>query len=57
MSIFNSSNIRYSETSTTDIGNTSGVTFNMIISGGTSAVLQTSGTTTGWTVKTIVRSI
>ena len=57
MSIFNSSDIRYSETSTTDIGNTSGVTFNMIISGGTSAVLQTSGTTSGWTVKTIVRSI
>jgi hypothetical protein len=57
MSIFNSSNIRYSETSTTDIGNTSGITFNMIISGGTSAVLQTSGTTAGWTVKTIIRSI
>jgi hypothetical protein len=57
MSIFNSSNVRYSETSTTDIGNTSGITFNMVISGGTSAVLQTSGTTSGWTVKTIVRSI
>jgi hypothetical protein len=57
MSIFNSSNVRYSETSTTDIGNTSGITFNMIISGGTSAVLQTSGTTAGWTVKTIIRSI
>ena len=56
-SVFNSSNISYNETSTTDIGNTSGVTFNMVISGGTSAVLQTSGTTAGWTVKTIVRSI
>jgi hypothetical protein len=57
MSIFNNLTINYKEDSTTDIGNTSGITFNMIISGGTSAVLQTSGTTAGWTVKTIVRSI
>jgi hypothetical protein len=56
MSIWSGSTIQYTETSTNDIGNTSGLTFNMIISG-SSAILKTSGTTGSWTVKTIVRSI
>jgi len=57
MSIWSGPSINYTETSTTSLGSTTGITFNMVISGGTSAVLQTSGTTAGWTVKTIVRSI
>jgi hypothetical protein len=57
MSVWNSgSTIQYTESPTNDIGNTSGLTFNMIISG-SSAILRTSGTTAGWTVKTIIRSI
>jgi len=57
MSIWNSgTTIQYRETSTNDIGNTSGLTFNMIVSGST-AILRTSGVTGNWTVKTIVRSI
>ena len=56
MSIWSGSTIQYSETSTTDIGNTSGITFNLTISSG-NAILRTSGTTSGWTVKTIIRSI
>ena len=57
MSIWNSgTTVQYSETSTNDIGNTSGLTFNMIISGST-AILRTSGVTGNWTVKTIIRSI
>jgi hypothetical protein len=56
MSIWSGTTVQYSETSTNDIGNTSGLTFNMIITGST-AILRTSGITAGWTVKTIVRSI
>ena len=56
MGIWSGTTIQYSETSTNDIGNTSGLTFNMIISG-SSAILKTSATTGTWTVKTIVRSI
>lgn len=57
MAIWNSgTTVQYTETSTNDIGNTSGLTFNMIISGST-AILRTSGVTGNWTVKTIIRSI
>ena len=56
MSIWSGSTIKYNETSTTDIGNTNPITFNMAVSGG-SALLRTSATTNSWTVKTIVRSI
>jgi len=56
MSIWSGTTVQYTETSTNDIGNTSGLTFNMIITGST-AILRTSGITAGWTVKTIVRSI
>lgn len=56
MSIWSGSTVNYSETSTTDIGSTTGITFNMTVSGG-NAILRASGTTTGWTVKVIVRSI
>jgi hypothetical protein len=56
MSIFSGSSVNFTETTTTDIGSTSPVTFTMS-SDGSNASLQVSATTTGWEVKTIVRSI
>ena len=56
MSIFSGTSIDYNETTTNDIGDTSGVTFDMNISGGT-ANLTVSATTNSWEIKTIVRSI
>jgi hypothetical protein len=56
MSIWSGSSAQYTDTSTNDIGSTSGVTFSVVVSG-SSAVLVASGTTSGWTLKTIVRSI
>jgi hypothetical protein len=56
MSIWSGSSVNFTETSTTDFGSTTGLTFNMAVSSG-NAVLQTSGVTGSWTVKTIVRSI
>lgn len=50
------SSIAYTETTTTDLGITTPLTFNISISG-TSAVLYASATTNSWTVKTIIRSI
>jgi len=56
MSIFSGSSVNFTETTTTDIGSTSPITFTMS-SDGSNASLQVSATTTGWEVKTIVRSI
>jgi len=56
MSIWSGSTANFTETTTTDIGTTTGVTFTVAVSGN-NAVLSSSATTTGWTVKTIVRSI
>ena len=56
MSIWSGTSVNITETSTTSIGSTTGITFNMTVSGG-NAILRASGTTAGWTVKTIVRSI
>jgi hypothetical protein len=56
MSIWSGSSVNFTETSTTDFGSTTGLTFNVVVSGG-NAILQTSGVTGSWTVKTIVRSI
>jgi hypothetical protein len=56
MSIFSGSTVNYSESATSDIGNTSQVTFNMDISGN-SANLNVSATTGNWVIKTIVRGI
>jgi hypothetical protein len=56
MSIWSGSTTQYTDVSTNDIGVTSGVTFSVTISG-SSAVFSSSATTTGWTLKTIVRSI
>jgi len=46
----------YTDNSTTDIGDTSGFTFGFFISG-SNMVLTGSALTSGWTVRTIIRSI
>jgi len=56
MSIFSGSTVDFTETSTNDIGSTTDIIFTMS-SDGSNASLQVSATTTGWEVKTIVRSI
>ena len=56
MSIFSGSSVNFTETTTTDIGSTTPITFTMS-SDGSNASLQVSAATTGWEVKTIVRSI
>ena len=56
MTIFSGTSVQYTETSTLDIGSTTGVTFSVGISSG-NAVLSVSATTNNWTVKTIIRSI
>jgi hypothetical protein len=55
-SIWVGSNVQYTDTSTLDVGTTTGVSFNVTLSGG-NAILRSSATTTGWIVKTIIRSI
>ena len=56
MTIWSGTTAQYTETSTNDIGTTTGVTFSVAVSGN-NAVLSSSATTSGWTLKTIVRSI
>lgn len=47
--------VRYTDTSTTDIGDTSPVTFNVVLTNST-ASLQATATTNNWNVKTFVRA-
>jgi len=56
MAIHNAGTIRFTETTTTDIGTTSGLAFTVIQTGSNFA-LTGSSATAGWTIKTIVRSI
>lgn len=56
MSIFSGNTVNFTETTTTDIGLTSDVSFSMSADS-VNSVLQVSATTTGWEIKTIVRSI
>jgi len=56
MSIFSGNTANITETTTTDIGSTDDVTFSMSANS-TNALLQVSAATSGWEVKTIVRSI
>ena len=56
MSVCSSNTITYTETTTTDIGTTTGLNFMVMITGSNFA-LTGSSTTAGWSVKTIVRSI
>ena len=55
-SIWAGSSTSYTETTTTDLGNTTGVKFMTMISG-SNMILTGSFTTANWTVKTIVRAI
>jgi hypothetical protein len=56
MSIWSGSTAQFTETSTLDIGTTTGVTFSVGVSD-SNAVLSSSATTAEWIVKTIIRSI
>ena len=56
MSVFSGNTAVLNEYSTTDIGNTSDIQFS-VSADTTNAYLQVSAVTTGWEVKTIVRSI
>ena len=56
MSIFSGTSVQYTDVSTNDIGTTSGVSFSMDVNSGF-ARLSSSATTSGWTLKTIVRGI
>jgi hypothetical protein len=56
MAIHNAGTVRFTETTTTDIGTTAGLAFTVIQTGGNIA-LTGSSATAGWIVKTIVRSI
>ena len=56
MSTWSGNTIVYNETTTVDIGDTNPLNFSMIISGG-SPVFVTSATTSGWNVKSIIRTI
>ena len=55
-SIWSGSTVEFNEVPTNSIGSTTPITFTMS-SDGSNASLQVSATTTGWEVKTIVRSI
>jgi len=56
MSILSGSSVNYTEVVTNQFGDTSGVTFAVIINGGNIA-LTGSCTTAGWTIKSIIRAI
>ena len=56
MSIWSGATAQSTDVSTNDIGTTAGITFSISVVG-SNAVLSSSATTTGWTLKTIIRSI
>jgi hypothetical protein len=56
MGMWSGTSVNYAETSASQFGNTGGFTFGMSISG-SNMILSGSATTSGWTVKTIIRSI
>ena len=56
MAIWSGSSINYTETTTTDFGTTADLAFRVIMSGSNMA-LTGSSTNTGWSIKTIIRSI
>jgi len=56
MAIQAGSSVRFTETTTTDIGNTTSVSFTVLVSGSNLA-LTGSSTTGSWTIKSIVRGI
>ncbi len=56
MAIQAGSSVNFTETTTTDIGNTTSVSFTVLVSGSNLA-LTGSSTTGSWTIKAIVRGI
>ena len=56
MAIQSGSMVNFTETTTTDFGSTAGLAFTVLISGA-NMLLTGSATTSGWTLKTIIRSI
>jgi hypothetical protein len=56
MAVWDGTNVEFTETSTIDLGNTQGVVFQAIISG-SYLVLQAKTTSSGWTIKSIIRAI
>jgi hypothetical protein len=56
MAIQSASAVNFTETTTTDFGSTSGFAFTVQVAGA-NMILTGSATTSGWTIKTIVRSI
>lgn len=56
MTVWTTGSTEFTDVSTNDIGSTSGITFSSVLSG-TSALIRASATTTGWVLKTIIRSI
>jgi hypothetical protein len=56
MSIWTTGATEFTEVSTNDIGNTTGVTFSTSLSG-SNALITASATTVGWVLKTIIKSI
>ena len=56
MTIWTTGSTEFTDVSTNDIGSTSGITFSSAISGA-NALIRASATTTGWVLKTIIRSI
>ena len=56
MSIWSGTTSQSTDVSTNDIGTTSGISFSVAVVGSV-AVLSSSATTNGWTLKTIVRTI
>lgn len=56
MAIWSGSSVNYTETTTTDFGTTADLSFRVLISGSNMA-LTGSSTNTGWSIKTIIRSI
>ena len=56
LAVWNGTTLEFTETSTMDIGNTSDISFNVAI-GGPNANFRVTTASSGWTVKSIVRSI
>ena len=56
MAIWNGANYEFTETTTSDIGNTNGLTFSFSVAAGF-ANLRALSSAGGWTIKTIIRSI
>ena len=54
--IWSGSSVNYMDNSTTDFGNTSGLVFGASISG-SNMIVTGSASTSGWTIKAIIKSI